>query len=443
MKKYKVHCFDINKKKKMEYYFIVFIVLLSINTSLTSCETDEKSNLKIEEKIDISIWHIWAEDTETQKKTFEKTLDDYQKENAKINFEVEAYENETYKNKIKTAIAVNEAPDIFFTWGAGFARPFIRANSVMEMDNYLDEKTLEKLKIGSLDYFTYDDKIYGLPMYSWAAILYCNKELFNKNNIKIPDTYNDLVKAVEEFNKKGIVAITAGEKERWPGVFFQNILAIRVAGIDKCNAVLKNKESFNQNEFIKSTDRLIELVKKKSFDKNIIKLTKDEAEHEFKLGNVAMYYMGNWSVASWEAEDSPIKGKIVCKNFPSIYGESGDQEAFLGGAIETFMISERSSHKKESMEAVKYISKNMSDNSNYIGYGIPAWKGSNDKSKLSPMNEQVYNLISDDTKFALAWDTILEGGKADVYKNYVTKIFTEELSSAEFVESMEELINKN
>lgn len=400
----------------------------------TTENTDKKTTLKL--------WHIWASESETQKKPFEQIIKDFENENPNIKIEVDSYENETYKTKIKTAISVQEGPDVFFTWGAGFAKPFVSSNSVLPLDDYLSDGTKEKISTGTLDNFTFDNKIYGLPMYLWSAVLYCNQELFDKNGVKIPETYDELLSAVEVFNKKGIIPMTCGEKERWPGMFYQNILAIRTAGVKMCNEALNGETSFEQPEFVESAARLEELVKAKAFDRGVMALTKDESEASFKLGKVAMYYMGNWAAGSFDADGSQIAGKIVCKNFPSISGASGDPDSFLGGSIESFMINANTASKDEAVKLVKYISEKMSEQAAVFGYGLPAWKGEVDSSKLSPTNAQIFELVKGSTGFVLAWDTFLEGADADTHKSLVAEIFASTKTPEHFASEMQRLNEK-
>jgi raffinose/stachyose/melibiose transport system substrate-binding protein len=426
--------------------FIAGAMVLSLAACKPDTSTEGNSvaqpDNSSEKKITLKLWHIWAAESETQKKPFEKIIEDFRSANPDIKLEVEAYENETYKTKLKTAMAVNEAPDIFFSWGAGFSKPFVKADNVLALDDYISDGTKEKIAAGTLDNFIFDGKIYGLPMYTWSGILYCNKELFDANGVKIPDTYDELLKAVNTFNEKDIIPITCGEKERWPGMFFQNILAIRTAGVKLSNQALNKEASFDQPQFVESAAKLEELVKAGAFDKGVMALTKDEAEASFKLGKVAMYYMGNWAAGSWDAEDSPIKGKVVCKNFPAIEGAQGEQKAFLGGSIESFMISANTPNKDEAVKIVKYISENMSNQSSVVGFGLPAWKGEVDKSKLSPTNAQIFDLVKESTGYVLAWDTFLEGADADTHKNLVAEIFAGTKTPEDFAKGMQKLNEK-
>jgi len=74
-------------------------------------------------------------------------------------------------------VAVNELPDLFYTWGAGFAKPFVESGKVLPIDKYINDGTKDKLLPNTLENFTYNGKIYSLPTFVTAGIFYCNKEL--------------------------------------------------------------------------------------------------------------------------------------------------------------------------------------------------------------------------------------------------------------------------
>jgi raffinose/stachyose/melibiose transport system substrate-binding protein len=64
---------------------------------------------------------------------------------------------------------------------------------------------------------TYNGKVYetNLGRVSYSGIYY-NKDLFEKNNVKVPTTWDELVAACEAFKKANIPCMTAGGKDGWP-----------------------------------------------------------------------------------------------------------------------------------------------------------------------------------------------------------------------------------
>ncbi|MFQ7550477.1 MAG: extracellular solute-binding protein [Blautia marasmi] len=84
-------------------------------------------------------------------------------EDPSLEIQLDYAENEAYKTKIKAAVAANEAPDIYGTWGGGFTKPFVEADKVLQIDEYMTDDIKGQLLPGVLDYFTFEDKLYGLP----------------------------------------------------------------------------------------------------------------------------------------------------------------------------------------------------------------------------------------------------------------------------------------
>ena len=420
---------------------LAMVLLLTACGSITGAAgmVDKKGAAAPGKQITLKMWHIWVTDSESNKKPFEKAVHDWNAANPLVQIELEATENETYKTKIRTAIAVNEAPDIFYSWGAGVAKPFVEAGKVLPLDVYLNDGTKDRLLPGSLDYFTYDGKIYGLPIYIIAGLFYCNQELFDKNGIRIPETYDELLEAVKGFKQKGIIPMTVGEKDGWPGIFYQNILAIRTAGTRLCNQALDKQETFDQPAFIESAQRLRELIQAGAFDSRCMNLTRDESELDFKEGRVAMYYNGSWLAGSLESEECPVKGKITVRNFPVLQNSGGDPDGFLGGAIDTFMISANTRHRDEAAAALKTNVESFCRESYLSGAGIPAWKLNVDESQVSPLAADISRLLKSSTGFVLAWDTFLTASEAQTHINLVADIFADKLSAEEFAAEMQKL----
>lgn len=406
-------------------------------------EETKKEETKKAEKVNLKVWTLWTEGTEdTNKKAFYRVMENAKKDLPDITIEHDATENEAYKTKIKTAIAANEAPDVFFAWGAGFVKPFVEAGKVLPLDDYLNDGTKDKMNAGSAVFFTFDGKIYGLPAYQWVASLYCNKELFEQNNIKLPDTYEDLLAAVKAFRAKGIAPITVGEKDRWPGMFWQNAFALRTGGAQLCQDALAKKASFDQPAFVESAAKLKELVDAKAFIDGNLGLTYDEANAAFLEGKIPMNYMGNWFAGNIMSDDSKVKDKIVVKKFPSLTGGAGTAQEFLGGSIDGFCVNKESKVTDAAVKAVKYFAEGMAKDLNATGDGLPTWKVPEATGPINPIILQIKELTKDATGYVLAWDTFLEGADAEEHKNLVANLFGGKITPENFAKEMQKLNEK-
>lgn len=424
---------------------VAFFLLTSLIMGLTACASTNKqsnsNNAKKEEVITLELWQIWATDADPNKKPMEKVLKSWNDSNENIQIKADPIASESYKTKIKTAIAANEAPDIFFTWGAGFSKPFVDSGKVLPLNDYLNDGIKDRLITGTLDTLTYDGKVYGLPFSVAVGTFYCNEELFKKHGLKMPETYDELLEVCKAFREKGITPFTVGEKDRWPGMFYYDVLAMRQGGAKLANNALAGKERFDDPAFVEAANKLSQLVQIEAFNKGAVGLSRDEAEIPFFQGEIPMYYNGSWVASSIEREGSPVKGKVIAKKFPIIKDGQGNENEFLGGVTDTFMINASTEHKDEAVAALKYISENLSREL-YLAGILPAWKLEVDESEINPLTRQIKNMVNDATAFMPAWDVFLTGADADTHKDLVQEIFTGTITPEEFGEKMQQ-INEN
>ncbi len=389
----------------------------------------------------IKVWTLWTDTTDDiNAVAFRKALETAKTDLPDIIIEHDATENEAYKTKIKTAMAADEVPDVFFAWGAGFVKQFVDAGKVEPLDEYLSDGTSDRIKGGANTNFIFDGNTYGITFSQWVASLYCNKVLFDEYGAKIPETYGDLIQAVKTFNANDVIPITVGGKDKWPGMFWQNAFAIRTAGAETCNAALAGEASFDTPEFVESAQLLADLVEEDGFVDGALGLDYNESGALYLEGEAAMYYMGNWFAGDIVGHESDIAENTVVARFPVVPNGKGDETQYLGGSIDGLCVSANSAHKEAAATVAKYLMEQVARNLAAAGEGLPTWNTDDVVSeKTNPVVDQIKSQISNSTGYVLAWDTFLSGADADDHKNYVASIFGKELSAEKFAAMMQDM----
>lgn len=423
---------------------IVTALLAFAVMCLVACQQSEESSDSASSQdgsTTINVWTLWTDTTDdVNAVAFHKALETAKTDLPDIVIEHDATQNEAYKTKIKTAMAANEVPDVFFAWGAGFVKQFVDAGKVEPLDSYMTDGTADRMKGGANTNFVFDGKTYGITFSQWVASLFCNKALFDAHGVKIPETYDDLMKAVHTFNANDVIPITVGEKEKWPGMFWQNAFAIRTAGAETCNAALAGEASFDTPEFVRSAQLLADLVEADAFVDGALGLDYNEGGALYLEGQAAMYYMGNWFAGDIAGHDSDIMENTVAAKFPVIPNGKGDETEFLGGSIDGLSVSANSENKEAAATVAKYLMEQVARNLTAAGEGLPTWKTDDVASeKSNPVIDQIKSQISNSTGYVLAWDTFLSGADADDHKNYVASIFGQELTPEDFAALMQEM----
>jgi len=394
-------------------------------------------------QIELKFSHIWGSASDPFTPAAKKVLQDYEAANPNVKITVDTNENEAYKTKVKAMAAANELPDLFSTWGGGFSQPFIDSNSVLAIDQYLTDEIKSKLVNGAFNNVTYNNKIYGVPFALSAGALFVNTELFEKNGLKLPTTYEDLLTAIKTFKSKGITPMAISGKDKWTIAMYFDVMALRAAGPEKIVQTLSKKGSFKDTEFLNAAKRFKELIDAGAFSKGAAGVSNDEAEVPFYQGKIPMMFKGSWAAGKAGLKESKVLGKIKALSFPEIPAGKGNAKQFTGGAVDAIMVSANTKYKDEAVKFQLYFTENMSRESYLVGASMPVWKVSGiDESKLNPALADVVNLTKDAEGFTIWWDTLLAGKDTETYLNALQELFMGTKTPEQFVDSLQTIYGK-
>ncbi len=426
-------------KKRILLSVNLIILLLSLTTCSILSDTIQLEKEKPEPKI-LKLWNQWVDNSSTVTNPLENAIREWNRKNPQIQVTEFSWNGEQYKSKIKTALAAGDAPDIFYMWSGSFVGPFIDEGNILPLDSYLNNETLDKLTPGVIDSCKYNGEIYSLPTYRFIANLYCNADLFNKAGAKIPATYDELLESVKKLRSEGIVPIVVGEKDRWPGMYWYDILAMRQAGISACRSALKVPLLFDGQDYKKAADKLLQLVENKAFNSDALNTSFKDMVNEFVRGNAAMIYQGNFIESDIEAINSKVKGKVITVPFPTIGDGKGTLKEFYGGITDGYFINANTQYKQDAVKVLEFISEKSGKEGYLSGAGLPCWKMDGfDKFQVSSLIKQTTQLMETGTSFISWWDTILPAADAEKHKELVAELFDKRLSSEEFTKRMAQL----
>jgi len=383
----------------------------------------------------LKMWHITPSDAEGNRTILLNAIKEAE-EKYNVVIEETGTENEQYKTKIKSAMSGTGGPDIFFTWAAGFSQPFVDGGKVIPLDEYLPD-VQDKLLTGITDNFTYDGKVYGVPYQMQVGPLFCNTELFEKYDVKIPETYEELLTAVQKFKDNDVTPMICGAKDLWPAMWYYDVLALRTAGAELCNDALSGKASFDSPEFIDAAAKLVELTEMGAFGPSTMSVSWDNANVDFAQGKGAMLFNGNWVAGNVTAETSTVNGKIVAKKFPIIDGGKGSATEYFGGAGDGYMINSETKDPKLAADVLFFICEKLAHDMYEANTGLPGWKVEVDESKISPLTKEISDMTKDSTGWVLWWDVFLEGADADTHKNLVVELMAGQITPEQFAKQMQ------
>ncbi len=393
------------------------------------------------EPVTLSFWHIWGSgDANTE--AVNRVIDGWNAENPNVQIAQETYENEAYKTTIRTNVSGDTAPDIYSVWGGGFSKPFVDAGKVLNLNDYLSDGTMDRLNPGALDFFTYDGNVFGMTFGKAASGFFCNGRVFEENNVKIPETWDELLTAVETFNANGVTPIITTSREAWViGMLFEG-LALKAVGAEKTiNTLLKQGDgSFSDPQFANAANKLLELVELGAFNSDMGAISRDEALAAMMAGDGAMYYMGAWESSQFESADSVDAGSYDWIPFPTLPDGNGLATEFNGGMIDGLMVNANTAYPAEAAEFVKYFCENMSREGFALGNYMPAWNTSEvDESALPPVFAKINAYTNSATNYVIWWDTGLVGDDVTAYQTALDSFINRQIDTDEFIAALQEI----
>jgi len=385
------------------------------------------------EHITLEIWTL-LDQTDSDSEAWEKAISDYEAAHSNIKINRSQYEGEAYKIKLKSAVAADELPDIFFSWAGGFSQPFIEAGKMLPLDDAYEmyASDIEKSK---LDSSVYDGVLYGTSIGSQMSLLYYNKEMFEENGLSVPETYEDLLKVCQKFIDNGITPFAISAKDTWGLAVFYDNLALKTIGKENViNTITRNGGSFKDKGFQEAAEKFVKLVDMGAFLDNAPSLNTDEAYQYFVNGTCPMWLMidslGNTVLSSME---NPGDYGVV--RFPVINDNAAITDV-MGGSGEIFCVSSGTKYPDEATNAVFEIIQSVARYSQELGTAMSIWNGNvldEDSPEYLKMNQEFKSEI---TSSMLWWDTTMTADDAQEYLGLLQELYTGNITPEEFCDAM-------
>lgn len=231
---------------------------------------------------------------------FRTVLAQWDEAHPDINLVQNVLANAEYKTQIATLAAADDLPDVFLLQGmntidwAGQGLVYDLTDDIKSSPYYADYNTAYFAP------FTVDDSIYGYPALTGGT---CTVVIYDKAMWKeagfdaFPGTWEDVEKAAEYFNGKGVTAVAFGNGGKWQANSdFLSTLGNRYTGPDWfMSLVAKSGAAFTDEAFVKAlaeTQRLFTETDIFNEDYNVV--TNEDAREYYISGDAAAFIGGNW-----------------------------------------------------------------------------------------------------------------------------------------------------
>ena len=388
----------------------------------------------------LTLWSI-ATESDSFHTAYADAIKDFESSHPGVKVVHETFENESYKTKIKSAVAANELPDVFYTWAGGFSQPFVDSGKVLDLTSYYGNYK-EDLSEAAVANITYDGKVYGSTIVTPVSAMWYNQKIFKENNLEAPATWDDFVNVCTTLKAAGVTPIATSAKDKWVLAMLHDGLTLKSVGPEKLQkTLLKQGGSYSDPDFLLSAQKIKELSDMGAFIDGAAALSNDEASAEFYAGKAAMYFTGSWMGGSIMTDAADPTDFSVAP-IPVVNDKNAKITDFMGGGADSLMVAASTKDADLSAEFAFEVTKGISKYAYLSGAGIPAWKVNYDDSAVPELTKKVTEYANGATSFTLWFDTLLESEDANEYLALLQKLYLGSITPEDFQKEMAAQLEK-
>ena len=384
----------------------------------------------------LKLWCI-ATESDANRPAYLQAIEDYEAANPNVKIEMEAFENESYKTKIKAAMSggsSEDLPDIFFTWGGAFLGDFVDAGKVVCLDDvYKNNYTEDQIPSVMLNNSTYDGKHYGVPTTFNIVAMYANMDLLAQAGWdKVPETYDELIQCCDDLVAAGIIPFGCAGSETWCVTEYLEPIILKSIGYEDLNKIFAGEATWNDPDIAKSVDIMQEMIDKGYFDPSGIALGNDEVKANFLAGKTAFYQNGSWNTG--EVAGADFKSAVAM--FPVINADRSTANCAIGGPSDHLAVCSESANADLAAEVAVALGKEICHYNYLNAVGLPAWTPDYDTSSLEPLMVDIGNIVNQCEGMVLFGDTAMSADPAQIYLDYVAKVYGKEIDGQGFIDGL-------
>lgn len=187
-----------------------------------------------------------------------------------------------------------EAPDVHTDWPLNpNYRMFSKEGFNLDLSG---EPFLGNVNKEILDMTAYEGKYYALPISLNFTGVYYNKDIFAELGLAIPETYSELVQAMQTIKAAGITPMMVSDKAPWTlGAFGDRAMGLIFDDKGELfESVAKGETSCLESEGLRRVAEIMLEIREYAQD-DYLGTAYDQAIADFSNGKAAMFYQGTWA----------------------------------------------------------------------------------------------------------------------------------------------------
>lgn len=134
---------------------------------------------------------------------------------------------ENYQQVIRSSLQTSSTTDLIKWWNGYRLQDLARSGGLADLSEQWDKAVDEGwVNPDTESQFSYDGKVYGLPMYKSYWVIFYNKNVFDEVGITPPATWDEFMSNNQKIKDAGVTPLFATQEAGWTSfIWFEEILS--------------------------------------------------------------------------------------------------------------------------------------------------------------------------------------------------------------------------
>ena len=252
---------------------------------------------------------------------------------------------DAFKIKINTDFASGNEPDVTYGFNGALGKSLVDSGKVITWEEELKSDPIwaSSFKPDPLETCKYNGKLYALPFLGFFEGMWINRDIFENCGLEIPETYDDIIRAIPVLRGNGITPIACAFSDEPHYIIETFILS------------MGGKEG-HANPFDPSWAQALMLIKElydgQAFTNDALTIKQGACAELFANKKAAMFISGSWSRGSIRDYENTLVVPL-----PIVPGGMADPTDIIGGAGTGWYLTSELNDKKDDsgMKFIKYM----------------------------------------------------------------------------------------
>ncbi|MBI4055679.1 MAG: ABC transporter substrate-binding protein [Elusimicrobia bacterium] len=258
-------------------------------------------------------------------------------------------QHQIYSDHLRAQGVAFDVMSLDVIWIAEFAQ----AGWLRDLDNLLSQEEKKNFLPVAIRACTYRDRLYAVPWFTDAGVLYYRKDLLEKYGTPVPETWEELVRTAAKILKKEENPHLQGFL--WQGKRYEGLVCNALEYVWSMDNRLQDEQgrwSLDGSRAVRSLQFMADLIRKAKVSPELVAAADEEMARQI-FQNGGAVFMRNWPYAIFplESEDSSVRGKVGIASLPRF--SRGESVSTLGGW--NLGVNRFSRHPKEAFQFIRYM----------------------------------------------------------------------------------------